>query len=103
MRVSAFFTSTWQHSVEVDHFPGHAAIDQEFLAGDETGVLGEQPGHQRRDILHRSDPADQVLVVVQLGQRRSLQPGLSALTRISGPRLAARAWVSASNPPLLAA
>ncbi len=33
----------------------------------------------------------------------SIHPGQIALTRISGPRLTARAWVSASSPPFAAA
>jgi hypothetical protein len=50
--------------IEIDHFSGHAAIDNEILAGDEsrTGIGQEkyELGHIRR----LTDPADGLLEVL---------------------------------------
>ena len=89
--------------LRIDHLPRHAAVDHELRAGDEPALRTDQKRSQGRDVGDCADPAggmERMLLGGRCGPLVSIQPGLMQLTRISGPRLIANAWVNATSPPL---
>ena len=58
-----FLTS---YSSGVDHLAGHAAIDHELLAGDESRLARQQPGVRGR---WRHDPQDDLHLSCQMLRR----------------------------------
>ncbi len=77
-----------------------AAVDDEFRAGDERGLLGDQERHGVGDLRRLADPAErrrggQPRWVGSSSMGVAIGPGNTALTRMpAGASSAAAAWVS---------
>src|SRR4051812_1347826 len=94
----------------IDHFPSHAAVDDEVRAGDEARFRRQQEARERSDVLRLADAPCRMLLVVLRRELRWMAlaaalpfvrrdpAGLMQFTRTSGPRLIASAWVSATTP-----
>lgn len=91
-------STSWRSGI--DHFTGHAAVDDEALTGEKSiDRVCEKKG----------DPTGRMLCVVFRAENllggppllalllTSIQPGLMPL-RILGPRLTANAWGSSIGP-----
>ena len=90
----------------VDHLPRHAAVDTKLAPVTKPDALAvEQPDRQFRRLLGLpTRPAGCCRGPCGATRRcrwSTIQPGLTQLTRTSGARLIASAWVSATSPPLL--
>ena len=55
-------------SFNVDHFPGHAAVNDKILAGDKARAVRQEERYQFGNIIRQSHPAGRVLAVVGRGQ-----------------------------------
>ena len=71
----------------VNHEPGHATVDTDVFAGDETGLVGTEEQRHCRDVLGLSHPAYGLLGGVRAGDiavgsvdptgRNTVQPGFA--------------------------
>ena len=89
----------------VNHLPGHATVDADVLACDESCLVGAEEQHHIGDVHRVANTSCRLLhriCAIVLLIIRSIHPGEMELTLALFRSVTARAWVSAAIPPLAA-